>query len=635
MSDVITYKGNQYMFEMMIDYDEPVEMEGVMVGDMAIFRRIIDQVVITPRPRPKPRPTLDNVSRIFTELKKLINVPLPAYGNKRVMYVGFPQSGKSLVQFILLWQSCFVHEKGTIHLLMNRIDSILQNRARDYPDLCKKIKNICERLNIPDYQNYIFDYKPFPAYAQSETEADSVYTVYAAMCNKTQLTRVKELATESRKTLVFDEADIFIQKSDKPVSSLVEEICSEAERCIECTATPFSNFNEAGQVYDLVIPIPPKEEYRGYTSNKIRHHIVTQEEVDNLTTILDDIVQKDTGEYKNVTLVNVDTQTKSHEKVAEKILHHFGGKAIVHVMNSSSSSYSRPLSNLMNQIADSDDPRPVFIIAGMMASRAVTFRSSKENVKQAILTAMVYAPSGTANQTTLMQAQRIYGNYDSLCPVIDVYSTAGIDVTKSFRNNSAMTHSVKPSLVSRTCIEKVPVSVIKNRKFSQSDDSKFEKLECTEFKSQKKLIEFVSNKFNTYSHHGVVVTTQPQIAMVTVTGAGCTLADHRRSETTRQLKESLGYTGGQHMHTAWSPHRYLELFSVQHRINHPNYRIANYTCGDGDMSRSTVPCITWKQEYKDVNTWNDPDIMYIFKTTKGTWKAWLPQQMNKFRKIEH
>jgi hypothetical protein len=48
-----------------------------------------------------------------------------------------------------------------------------------------------------------------------------------------------------------------------------------------------------------------------------------------------------------------------------------------------------------------------------------------------------------------------------------------------------------------------------------------------------------------------------------------------------------------------------------------------------------MPVVIWKEGYENVDSWNDPNKIYIFQTTKGTWKVWLPRQMNRFRRIEH
>jgi hypothetical protein len=596
----------------------------------------------------------DNIQKILRELLKLINVPLPSENQHRVMYQGMPQSGKSKVQFVMLWYSTFVLKKGTIHLLMERMDSLLQNISRDYLELCNNIKDICRRLHIPDYENYLFDYRPFPKYAvkkleKTEVKPGSDHTVYVAIANTTQLRRVKNLDIEMRQTVVLDEADIFIKEEGKPVMALIREITDSAENRYECTATPFSNFNEANQVYDSIIIMPPKNEYRGYNSDKIERHVVTEDQISDLKGILQEIFEKDTGNYKNITLLNIDSQTVKQNEIADKILADFPDQVVVKVINSKSS-VKRPISDLMDQVVNSDDPRPVVLVSGLMASRAVTFRTSKGNPKQGILTGMVYAPAEHANQTTLMQAMRIFGNYGDDCPVIDVYWTSAVDeaIKASFVNNNVITRCIIPGKESRKCIEEVPVNIVDGRKFSNTDDSKFEKLEQMEFQSCRKLLNFMTNSFNKYSFSSEVITTS---GLVCVPVSDFTFGDVTRSQQneikreilsglerdfTDFLRDDQDHRSG-HMHVAWSEDRYQQLFSVRNRSAHPHYKVTTFTCGNPSKvgTQRRMPVVIWKEGYENVDSWNDPNKIYIFQTTKGTWKVWLPRQMNRFRRIEH
>jgi len=611
-------------------FDTPRLIEGRLVDEQVILYHVVDsetRVDITLEPRVRPNPTRDNVARIHAELLKLIDVPVPSYTMDRVMYVGFPQSGKSLVQFILMWTSCFVFEKGTVHLLMNRIDSLLQNRSRDYHDLNKKVRDICERLDIPDYENYIFDYIPFPTYAVTESEADSIHTVYVAMANVTQLTKMYEVARVNRQTIVFDEADIFIQKADKPVMNLIDKIVGEAERRYECTATPFSNFNEAGQVYDKVYKIPPKPQYRGYSSPKIRRKVFENMTVKRVThRVLPKILARDTGDYKNITLINVDTHVNAQEELAKKIERKYPGQFSILVMNSKSSAYERPLSETMDKLVNEEDPRPIIIIAGMMASRAITFRTSKENPKQGILTNMVYMPSKNATQTTLMQAQRVFGNYEESCPDIHLYCPREIHkcITDSFENNKIITESVKPDMESRACIESAPV-IDTGRKFSNTDDTSFEKMCNTEFDTKEEMVDFLNmSTYRAGTHVTTSVGTTPQRFPV---------ASSSKVDVRRVLLAELGTLDK--VHVAWSEHRYAQLSSIKQRLSHPQYMVAKYTCGDGVWADGTVSCVEWKRGYEDVRNWSDPDTIYMFMTAAGKWKFWIPGQMEMYKKIVH
>ena len=613
-----------YTFKFPIDHWGPVqEVFGVLEDGYACLYTKDGPLVVPPKPK---RPNQDNVDRIYAELLKLINVELPRYRHNRVMFKGEPQSGKSLIQFILLWQSCFVDEKGTVHLLMERIGSLLQNINRDYIELCTIVKNICARLDIDDYENYIFDYVAFPKYAKRETEADSIYTVHVAMATAAQLRRVKGLARENRVSLVFDEADIFVKRPGGKVMNLIRDICLDAECRYEFTATPFSNFNEADQVYDLVVTIPPKKEYRGYRSTKIKYNIVSQEQLDSLDEIVENCLQKDTGAYRNMILLNVETSIEGQHKIAENIRLKLGAHVVVHELNSSHS-VKRSVDRIMNDYANSEDQRPVIIISNMMAGRAITFRTSRDNPKQCCLSSMVYSPADKATQATLMQAQRIYGNYDESYPVIDMYCTLEVKeaITNSFLNTDAITYSVVPGKESRTCIEKAPIAYIPGRKFSDTDDSRSTKVENMEFPTCNSVIRFVTNKFSKYGgkFEDFVITSEKPV-LVPTTGAS----------VKKDIKEYFGINK-EHLHVAYDDKRYSELFNIRRRKLVDNYQVVKYTAGNGDAIGSAVPVIRWKDGYEDVKNWNDPDVIYVFQTTKGGWKFWLEGQMNMFRNIEH
>jgi len=579
-------------------------------------------------------PFEDNITLILNELCKLIDVDLPLETQYRVMYQGEPQSGKSLLQFIGLWYYCFVLKKGTVHIIMNSLGSLMQNIKRDYINLCKNIKDICTFLEIPDYENYIFNYIPFQAAENRKTESPE-YTVYVSMANVAQLTRVVNLDVSRRLAIISDESDILIQKHDHPVMNLITQIMSNAEYRIECTATPFSNFNEENQKYDTVIQIPTKPGYRGY--DKLDKHIVTAEQLDDMTDILTDAFTRDTWGFKNIILINTDSDTGEHVRIADKINNIFPHQVDIYIMNSNSDSYEIPIEDFMNKICnDVENKKPAVIVAGQMASRAVTFRTSRDNINQGFITSMIYSPSVSANQTTLMQAMRPYGNFDESYPPINVYWTreTGNIVESSFSNNIVITKSIKPGKESRVCMESVLVENI-HRKFSSSDDSHFKKLEQLEFKTCEKLLNYINN-FKQYSFTNVVKVSQ-KVEMVTVpefTFGNVTCA---QKHTIRNIISSQ--LGSGPIHVAWDLDRYDALFSIKSRLtpSREAFAIAKITCGNPVKTgpQTKIACVTWKDGYEDVRNWNDMDTVYLFQTTKGRWKMWLPRQLNRFSKLEH
>ena len=240
----------------------------------------------------KPNPTSEIIQKIFEMLKE--NYQIPDDAQYRVIYHGYVQSGKSYIQMILIWYSCFILGKNTVHILMNRKNSLLQNLTRDYEDLYYKIRDICAKLGVDNFRDYIFDYRPFPKYAKDviSLSGTSKFTVYIAMGNKTQLNHVLKLNKGSRETLVIDECDTLVG-SDGPSTGIICDIMStmkqEAEYIYELSATPFSNY--ITKFYDSVFLLKPKSEYRGF--NQLVKHIMTDEQMNDIPGILCEIFARD------------------------------------------------------------------------------------------------------------------------------------------------------------------------------------------------------------------------------------------------------------------------------------------------------------------------------------------------------
>lgn len=596
----------------------------------------------------KPRrrnPTDENVMRIFEELKKLVGIDFPTESEKRIMMHGYPQSGKSLVQFALMWYSAFVLKKNTIHLLMERMDSLLQNISRDYPGFFKEIQKICKSLDIPDYKNYIFNYIPFPKYAvtalkKTEIDSQSNLTVHVAIANVTQLNHIVKLPFDKRETVISDEADIFVKEEGKPVTIRINQIMEEAEYRFECTATPFSNFNVPEQFYDRIIKLVPKPNYRGYDSPLIRKHIVSKVKI---VPILRTMFTKDTGDYKNITLINVSSKNNKQTMIKNLIEANFPN-VIVKIINSDvRNKYVRPLTHTMNELADDPSDSPIVIISGFMASRAVSFRTTKATEdnpqKQAFLTGMIYCPSDDATQTTLMQAMRIFGEYDAECPIIDAYWTKEVHhaIKASFRNNNAVIDSIVPEQSSRECIEEVPLAHI-GRKMGSNDDLHYEPLNNMEFESMQEIHDYITN--NKYITVTTYENTVEKVVPVNIPSFEYTSITSEQNEIRKQirleLKKKLPFKTGK-LHVAWSEDRYNTLFSISKRRNpkNINYNTCSFTCGNPEPGPQTkMTCVVWKAGFETASNWNIPGCAYVYRTTTGKWKVYLHGQ-NEFKKVTH
>ena len=77
------------------------------------------------------------------------------------------------------------------------------------------------------------------------------------------------------------------------------------------------------------------------------------------------------------------------------------------------------------------------------------------------------------------------------------------------------------------------------------------------------------------------------------------------------------------IHIAWSKCRWCELFNMKHRIKHPKYTKCAFTVGnpykEGEQTR--IPFIFWKPQFHDLSVCDDPNVTYVYQTTKNTWKV--------------
>jgi hypothetical protein len=58
--------------------------------------------------------------------------------------------------------------------------------------------------------------------------------------------------------------------------------------------------------------------------------------------------------------------------------------------------------------------------------------------------------------------------------------------------------------------------------------------------------------------------------------------------------------------------------------------VANYTCGNPWLEgpQTKIDCVLWRAEFEDARTFNNQKMIYLFQTTRRTWKAWIPGKMD-------
>ena len=78
------------------------------------------------------------------------------------------------------------------------------------------------------------------------------------------------------------------------------------------------------------------------------------------------------------------------------------------------------------------------------------------------------------------------------------------------------------------------------------------------------------------------------------------------------------------IHIAWSKTRFCELFSIKNRIKRKYYTKCAFTVGNPyrEGEQTKIPFIEWRPEFYDVSVCTDPDVTYIYQTTKNTWRIY-------------
>jgi hypothetical protein len=581
--------------------------------------------IVTPggkslEPRVRPLAPEDHIAQqIWARLVPKTRVTIE--DSSRAMYHGQVQSGKTFVQYAALWYACFILHRGAVHLLDNKKGSLLQNINRDYPEFCNEIESICVELEV-DFREYIFFYKPMTKMYLREAEKSgfsrSPHVVHVAMNNPSQLRHVVRLPLNQREVLVRDESDVFVMADTTKTGPINERLDREAKNLYLFTATPFKNYNLPG-AFEHNESIPARETYRGF--NDHIHHTVSPDEP-MMTTIARVLRDVDPRPFKSVTLIHVDFLNSKHQDMKSEILETFPGQVHVVVLNSRETGLITPVTKMMEDIANCPDDLPWFIIAGQMASRAITFRTQRHCENQAHITAMIYKPAKTTDQTTMIQAVRINGNFDPSVPKIHVYWTPDTkhSVRNSFMNVDEMVKVIEPGVESQECLTRAPI--VPNGKLANIDDSEEVSLEHMEFKTAHEAFDFCKHVGGIKKIE--VLTEGIEPVSVSQFEYGFGKQKDQQAAIRNQIASRLTNFDSGH-HVAWSQERYNQLFNIKFRQNpkHPQYAVAHYTCGNPWLEgpQTKIDCVLWKPEFEDARTFTDSKTIYLFQTTRRTWKV--------------
>lgn len=560
---------------------------------------------------------------------------------KHLLFYGKVQSGKGTLQFLMMWHYSFVLKKKVVHLLDNRCASLKQNVERDYARLCDIVREACAACDVGDWQNYVFTY--FSANEKNPVPRDE-HNVSVSIGNPTRIRQLcAQVERETGIVIVVDESDVFVKSPDAQTKTekQFERLKKHADHLVMFTATPFANYAQKDTQITLYV-MQEDASYRDIENDKIEKRVLApdffaqREKFKNIKELLrTEIFPHDFGHLQNITLVNVESQTAHMNTLASLLKRSFGDTFHCVVQHSNTdvtfkgqTFKSEDLRGLFQAIEENTDGKPIVIISGQMAGRAVTYRSQTGGISQ--LTSMIYHPSATQHETGLQQAQRICGNYGEHIPNLLFFATQStIDTIRgSLRNTQVQNNTIEENVNTLDCITH---GVYENtgRSFDRRDvehhllrerdnQPEFETLDELrghyrgEYRFEVCITEFFGRvEVPTFSYTG---NTPAEKAVIRASVLQQIRRRHPNLETTR---------GG--VQFCWDDDRYKRVFNTAVRKSDRNYQRSVYALGYPEPGAHTVvPFIMYKPEYHDAANCSEEDTLYVCQTTSGTWRGYVP-----------
>ena len=591
-------------------------------------------------------PTPENIKKIWNHLLvKEVRSRCPEVLGmaflKHVLFHGKVQSGKGTLQFVMMWYYSFILNKKVVHLLDNRRASLKQNVERDYKKVKDIIKDVCASCDIPDWQNYMYTYT---VAGERNPVPRGKHAVTVAIGNPTRIRQlVSQVERERGIVIVVDECDVFVKSHDGHMKTEVQlkRLKEHADHMVMFTATPFANYAQEDTRVSL-FKMKQSETYRDITSDKIEKRILPpyffgqSMKFKNIKELLRDVIfPHDFGHLQNITLMNVESMTTQMDALARVLRVEFKDTFHCVVHHSHTKMHfkgqqfeSHDIKGLFEAIQRNTDGKPIVIISGQMAGRAVTFRSQTGGTSQ--LTSMIYHPSGSASEVNIQQAQRMCGNYGADVPNMLFFATQKtVDVINVAINNTLrMNDTITEDKDTLNCIS-TGVYEHSGRHMDRAGVEGHLERETeshTEFESLDALRQY----FRGHYHKEVCITEkygQVRVPPFVYEGNDAAEQANIRRHTLHEIRANhsdLETTGGG-VQFCWDEDRYRRVFNTGARKTDKNYQKSVYVLGRPAAGvHTTVPFILYKPEYHDASRCTEDRTLYVCQTTAGTWRGYVP-----------
>jgi hypothetical protein len=621
--------------------DVEVDSSGERIVQVGGTGGVVSEQTWTPA-----QPTSENIKKIWNhllvkEVRSRCPEVLGMADLKHVLFHGKTQSGKGTLQFVMMWYYSFILNKKVVHLLDNRRASLKQNVERDYKKVRDIIQEACTSCGITDWQNYMYTYS---VAGERNPVPRGPHAVSVAIGNPTRIRQlVSQVEREKGIVIVIDECDVFVKSHDGHMKTEVQlkRLKEHADHMVMFTATPFANYAQEDTRVTL-FKMKESPTYRDIRSEKIEKRILPPEffgqrmKFKNIKELLRDVIfPHDFGHLQNITLVNVESMTSSMDALARVlrvafkdtfhcVVHHSHTK--MHFKGEQFESHD--IKGLFEAIEKNTDGKPIVIVSGQMAGRAVTFRSQTGGISQ--LTSMIYHPSASASEVNIQQAQRINGNYSFDIPNMLFFATQKtVDVINVAINNTLrMNDTITDDKDTLECIS-TGIYEHSGRHMDRAGvEGHLEKE--TDSHPEFETLDALRQYFRGHYRKEVCITEKyGQVQVPSFKYEGNDAAEQARIRRNTLHEISANYP---HLETTrggvqfcWDEDRYRRVFNTGARRTDKNYQKSVYVLGrPAPGVHTTVPFILYKPEYHDASRCTEDYTLYVCQTTAGTWRGYVP-----------
>jgi hypothetical protein len=580
-------------------------------------------------------------------IQKYPEILVYGFDHNLIIY-GRVQMGKTGMILALMWIAQYVHRTTCVLTLANMKGSFHQVMGKNTIEFNR---NLRERFGN-GYGLRMCDH----------LVGGGAPTTRVLMCNPSQLRRVVDEVAGRPYLLFVDEADTAVKGVDEAsdvskTGPLFRTLRENAIGTIEITATPFALYNQKDGPVRMTIRMRPREAYRGFyetdwemvdasTARAIRGgsiHSVRQW-IDRIVRMRRPLVEASGRRYMTI-LLNGPTTMKRQEMIALGLARsrRYDG---VYVMNSDGSHLvkqadgRRLWSKDMDAISllydefetrsrrgQEDRLRVYIIVAGLTASRAISFRPTNKTIGTNGLHAMLLLPSATAHCAQLIQYMRIWGNYAEDYPRLFCATTE-----ETYRRIRDEVHHNLEVLADRTsemgdCRQKIEgLVLVDTRRHDRPavDDTHLSdraSILRQEFNSQEAARRHLSDEYNRF----VVLTEDEPIrisrnsipAFIPNMSGRSTIARGIRHRLELILPDRVPRNS---LQISWNDARYEKLHHLPSRMTasgeYNSKAVVGLSVADDDIN-----IIIWKDAFHNLvlSDLRD-DTAYLFLTTRGNWR---------------